>query len=300
MKDFTDKTELLTYIKQAIDIESNKLSQQNLIKEYYSNSEERKPQLVLQTEPRNELADGDDTCKVVAYLMFAFAGVIIVISIGMCMAVDCANPEEFWPMVLSMAAICIAIGIPCYRHSANRIKEHETAVQRVRKNNESLQVQYDYDMQIWQASNDEAYAYFSKPLAETQAVLERIYAADVIYPKYRTLPALTSIYEYLITGRCEELTGPHGAYNLYEDELRKDTIISQMNLVVQNLEQIKANQYMLYEQVQKIQTNTQAALYELQSIRGYTADLTDLAALSAYYSRINASNTRALTYCYGL
>ena len=49
------------------------------------------------------------------------------------------------------------------------------------------------------------------------------------------------------------MIGPHGAYNMYEDEMRKDTVISQLNTVIANLEQIKQNQYMLYQQVKAIQ-----------------------------------------------
>ena len=89
---------------------------------------------------------------------------------------------------------------------------------------------------------------FDKHLKKSKALLSSFYNnKELIYPKYHNLPALTSIYEYLVTGRCDELTGPHGAYNLYEDEVRKDTVISQLNLVIDNLEKIKQNQYMLYQ-----------------------------------------------------
>lgn len=179
-------------------------------------------------------------------------------------------------------------------------KKHEHDVQCVQENNKKLQKQYYSELCSWQAENDEAHSYFAKPLAETQEVLKNLYSADVIYPKYRNLPALTSIYEYLITGRCEELTGPHGAYNLYEDEVRKDMIISQMNQVIQNLEQIKANQYKLYEEVCRIRENTQAAVNELRAIHGYAVELTGLASLTAYYAGIAASNTNAMMYYHRL
>ena len=140
------------------------------------------------------------------------------------------------------------------------------------------------------------HAYMSKPLAESRALLDRYYASDVIYPKYRTLPALTSIYEYFMTGRCTELTGPHGAYNLYEDELRKDTVISQLNTVIENLEQIRQNQYMLYQQVKAIQENTATIASELQQIKGYTVQIAQLTALNAYYAALTERNTRITMY----
>lgn len=123
-----------------------------------------------------------------------------------------------------------------------------------------------------------------------------MYDKGIIYRKYCTLPALTSIYEYFITGRCTELTGPHGAYNLYEDELRKDTVISQLNTVIENLEQIKQNQYLLYQQVKAIQENTSAIASELRQIKGYTVAIAQLTVLNAYYAALNERNTRITMY----
>lgn len=204
----------------------------------------------------------------------------------------------------------ILFGIPSallIRHVLKKDEECEAKegafaneVSLVEEENKKRKTEYRKQLVYWNDANAEAHKYFEKPLAETQAVLDKIYSADIIYPKYRNLPALTSMYEYLITGRCEELTGPHGAYNLYEDELRKDTIISQMNLVIQNLEQIKSNQYMLYEQVKKIQAASRAAVAELRAIHGYAANIADYASLTAYYAGITAVNTSVSDYCHTL
>lgn len=131
---------------------------------------------------------------------------------------------------------------------------------------------------------------------ETHALLERLYDKNIIYRKYCPLPALTSMYEYFVTGRCTELTGPHGAYNMYEDEVRKDTVISQLNTVIENLEQIKQNQYMLYQQVKSINENTQVITSELRQIKGYTVQIAQLSALNAYYAALNERNTRITMY----
>ena len=137
-------------------------------------------------------------------------------------------------------------------------------------------------------------------LLETQTALKNLYNLDYIYPKYRNLTALTSIYEYFATGRCSELTGPHGAYNLYEDEVRKDMIIAQLNTVIENLEQIKQNQYKLYQQVQGILRNTQAVTAELYALTGYAAALTELTLVNTFYNGVSAVNSRSLLYCRSL
>ncbi|MBE5778815.1 MAG: hypothetical protein E7331_05725 [Clostridiales bacterium] len=136
-----------------------------------------------------------------------------------------------------------------------------------------------------------------KPYQESQALLEKLYASDVIFPKYRNLPALTSISEYLITGRCDSLTGPHGAYNLYEEEIRQNTVIAQLNVVIRNLEQIKQNQYLLYEQVSQINRVAQGVYSELRQIKNYSASIAASSALTAYYAGRNERHNRISMYC---
>ena len=309
MKEFTSKKELLEYIGQAIEVESNVLSQQNLIKEYDENSEQRKPTLnqeehiesSIDVSKEKDKASEQGCSSMVAFLVAGMSALI-----SWCLS-------QFFTVILGwfIAIIAAVVGVEYMRMSRTNKKEadywteqkkeqDEADIQRVNAANVQLREQYNHDLALWQAENDEAHSYFAKPLAETQEVLKNLYSADVIYPKYRNLPALTSIYEYLITGRCEELTGPHGAYNLYEDEVRKDMIISQMNQVIQNLEQIKANQYKLYEEVCRIRENTQAAVNELRAIHGYAVELTGLASLTAYYAGIAAANTNVMMYYHRL
>ena len=47
--------------------------------------------------------------------------------------------------------------------------------------------------------------------------------------------AIASFYEYLMAGRCTSLEGTGGAYNLYENEIRMNQIISQLDTVITSL-----------------------------------------------------------------
>mgnify|MGYP007024707781 CR=1 FL=1 len=49
------------------------------------------------------------------------------------------------------------------------------------------------------------------------------------FPKYRNLVAVSQIYEYILSGRCTELGGYQGAYNLYEQETRMDIVIMRLD-----------------------------------------------------------------------
>lgn len=171
---------------------------------------------------------------------------------------------------------------------------------------------------------DAAVEMLDKEIAEAEKLLKELfkarntlYAYNVVFPKYRNIVALSTFCEYLMTGRCATLEGANGAYNLYESECRADMIISQLSVVIESLEQIKQNQYLIYSELQSIRSdladlnNTMnAALKSIQSIDATTAkisgqmdkisDNTDViahnTAVAAYYSKVNAELTNALGF----
>lgn len=307
----TSKEGLLEYLKQAINVESAVLSQKNLIQEYDENSEERKPQLKLLDAPEmpqvtceleyseketyNNFLAGGITCSVFGGIMFICA--LYGASIGS------DSTLAFFGVTAVIIGITALLLWIAYRMRKNVKDNYDYVMDRyyskidaTKEKNERIQSKYSKDMDIWENSNESAHAYFEKPLKETQAVLDKLYSVNVIYPKYRNLPALTCIYEYLVTGRCDELAGPHGAYNLYEDEVRQNMVISQLNAIMENLEQIKGNQYLLYEQLTKIRRESEEITHELRMIHGYAAALTEISLFNTYYAGISAANSTALAY----
>ena len=142
----------------------------------------------------------------------------------------------------------------------------------------------------------------------------KLYAFDVVFGKYRNIVALATFFEYLVSGRCTALEGPNGAYNIYEAEIRANQIIGQLTKIVQSLEDIKENQYLIYSQLQE----TNATLHQLNNtmnnvssslhnISGYmeivadnTAVIAHNTAVNAYYSKINAQLTNSLGYMIAL
>lgn len=69
-------------------------------------------------------------------------------------------------------------------------------------------------------------------------LLDKVYLRNIIFPKYRNFAAIAQIYEYLLSGRCTQLEGPNGAYNLYESELRQNVIISELNEINNQLSRL--------------------------------------------------------------
>ena len=297
--------DLLHYIKSAIEIETDKATQKQIISEYAAYSEQKKPKIVTQAEPEKPVWHFENREENATMLLVTgIFTVLFCVSFGfVCLAFDMPGFGIF----LLLCCIPALLLFNPFIKERSRYKEEAKLyseicknidVQRdkIRKQNQNSEDAYHKNIGVWRTATQEMNAALNARLAKTNSLSDRFYASDVIYPKYRNLPALTSIYEYLITGRCEGLTGPHGAYNLYEDEMRKDTVISQLNTVIENLEQIKNNQYMLYQQVKEIRQNTDTIISELQQIGTYTVQIAQLTALNTYYAAMNERNTRITMY----
>lgn len=115
---------------------------------------------------------------------------------------------------------------------------------------------------------------------DSKHFLSEIYSKNIIFPKYRNLVMVCSLYEYICAGRCTMLEGHEGAYNILEMEIRLDRIITQLDTVVAKLEQIKNNQYMLYSAIQesnrqavRIVESTQRMADSLQGLSGQAEEL---------------------------
>lgn len=316
-----ENQELLQYMKDAIMQETDILQQERIMAEFDTYQNARKPVLREESKPQPPVRKEYDQPLLALILTIILA----VIGLGILFAgingiSDANDMMEYYAddyftqksassdkgiatfgVISGILCLLIGVAASCYIYKKRKARREEnenadyayrTSCQQIDKRNKDAAAAYDRNLRDWNDTNTEMHSFMQKPLDESRALLQRYYSGSVIYPKYCTLPALTSIYEYFVTGRCTELTGPHGAYNLYEDELRKDTVISQLNTVIENLEKIRHNQYMLYQQVKSINENTNTIVSELQQIKGYTIQLTQLTALNAYYAALNERNTR--------
>lgn len=295
-----EKQKLLDYIKTAIDVETDIETQNQISAEYQTWIAAKEPILIKKEPQKPAYLDESGNDKGVAGFGI---GMGILMGIGGFLSMV-AMPESL--ILIIFGLIVVALSIWMIKVGADRIryiKEHNNneaiafwkRTEKIKSENAENEKRYYQNHTEWQKLREEIDKKLETPHQQSLDIREKLYARNVMYPKYQNLPALTSIYEYFITGRCEELTGPHGAYNMYEDEMRKDTVISQLGTVIANLEQIKQNQYMLYQQVKTIQKTASVIGNELAQIRGYTAALTELSAMNAYYNAVSARNSRIMT-----
>ena len=140
------------------------------------------------------------------------------------------------------------------------------------------------------------YELASKAYRELLIFKERFYQADIIFEKYRNMPAVTTIYEYLMAGRCSHLEGTDGAYNLYESELRANTIISKLDVVIEKLEEIKQAQYMLCSILQRVSTTLRSIDKKLDTACESLSHIDESVAEIKKTSEIIADNTAVTAY----
>lgn len=133
---------------------------------------------------------------------------------------------------------------------------------------------YDRDSSLVMARHNEA-------LLSLQKALHELYAQNVVYPKYRNIVAITTISEYLMSGRCSALEGSEGAYNLFESEIRQNIVINQLSVIIDNLEQIRNNQFMLYQELAKANSTIDSILHEIKAVNKNTK-------LTAYFAGVTA------------
>lgn len=124
-----------------------------------------------------------------------------------------------------------------------------------------------------------------RPKENVKKLLDKVYSKNIIFPKYRNFAAIAQIYEYLLSGRCDQLEGPYGAYNLYENELRQNIIIDRLDEIIYQLERLNGAMGTMCNAIQE----TNSLLGKINSTLGRIEANT---ALTAYNSQCIAHNTR--------
>ncbi len=134
-----------------------------------------------------------------------------------------------------------------------------------------------------------------KQLQSTKNNLEKMYSRDIVYPKYRGLVPVCSIYEYLASGRCGDLGS---AYNMYEQEVFNKSVLTGINDVISNLQTAQHSQYILCSELrraneksdyllsetQKLTESVSAMSQHAQEISGKLDELSSSSAVAAYSS----------------
>ncbi|MBE5868127.1 MAG: hypothetical protein E7293_04095 [Lachnospiraceae bacterium] len=199
-------------------------------------------------------------------IAFAFATVIVFLFAGI-----------FWaalPIVAILTCIALIPDLLDYRSSMKSYQEdmkkyeNATSADIRRVEHERLA-----KTEIWNQINC-----IKKELFKTKDVLNSLYALDIIHPSYRNLVAVCSFHDYLDKGICTQLTGHGGAYAFFEEELRFRRIETQLDIIIDKLDEIIVNQHQLASLIQegniainKIMQQNNQMVSTLDGIRENTA-----------------------------
>ena len=173
-----------------------------------------------------------------------------------------------------------------YQKYKQAMETHRVAVANAEKEHSNKMQLYSQRKAEYNRETNEQLQKFNEVKTTLQASLTKLYAQNIVYAKYRNLVAISTIYEYFDSGRCTELEGPNGAYNMYEGELRSNIIICSLSQIISDLGQIKNGQYALYEQIRRSNENVTHLLNNIYNAQMLTAYYAEAAAIAASADRI--------------
>lgn len=289
--------DLKAYTARAVELESAIYTQKKLMEEHQKVIRKERPAAPrtpnLQHPVKPIKPNTPDTKS----------GGIDLIIVGCLVCVGCIGMMAAVPALGIFMIIACAIGFGSILSGRSRDSEN------ARKANEQYErdlQEYNQKLAQYQSNYQKAYEHYSTMmekynvrvdeydqkgtqitqkhydvLASLETALQEFYDQNVIFPKYRNMVAITTINEYLMSGRCYELEGPNGAYNLYEMELRQNIIIGQLSSIISSLEQIRNNQFSLYKELVQANTTVKEILYEVHGVNENTR-------LTAYFAGVTA------------
>lgn len=133
-----------------------------------------------------------------------------------------------------------------YKSNQRWLQESEGELKRLQK---ELQVM-NLELTEYNQASDIALAKMAQEIVDlenflntTKSNLKATYAQNILHPNYQNWVAASTIYEYLDIGRCYELKGTDGAYNLYERELLAKKILDSLSAIHSSINHHGSNIY---------------------------------------------------------
>lgn len=210
-----------------------------------------------------------------------------------------ANPDFSFTNCAIWALIGFGAGFFIYVFCSGGIKKDAEARARNKHVNENNKYIEAKNQEIFAKSQAQLellqleISHAENALHETQDVLNKFYHSNVIYKKYWGIVPISTFLEYFESGRCQTLPE---AYDRYEQDLVLNRILTKFDDIIQCLDKIEGNQYMLAESLresnQSIQRLSSIASSQTQKLEQITSNQ----EVADYYNRINAMNTSYLAW----
>lgn len=280
---------LMTYLRNIISLEQARYVQGQLLQRLHAAAvPPRKAPICMPQKPKQkwDVADGSiaDGAKLGAMLGCVIGFVVLYAALEW---IDSFLAAIIGGAVVGAflgAAVAGMVGMARNRADYTKAKaeypkklaQYTAAVEQDRPRYQRELKRYEYCKELEKQTSDKK--------RETERVLQQLYDRGLLYSKYRNVVAVCSIYEYLESGRCTELTGPDGAYNKFDTELQVRRIEGKLDIVIQKLDEIRTTQEVLCSMVEAGNRLTGELI-------GKTSESIRLQEYSAEQSAIAAYNT---------
>ena len=297
-----EPNDLKEYLEIVVNMEKNIYLQDRLISQMRRRISElgklhdyQKP-----TEPKDET--GKPFMGVIMGAGSAFAGLLLLLwGVGLCHG-GIGEMLLGWIVVLFGAVICLGSIINAIwevGESYKKIKSYtraerayDSAMEEYERKTHADQIRVQKEMLEAEILSDELKA-LEIQNGNSKENLKKIYDLGIVFPKYRNLSMICSIYEYIDAKRCTSLGD---AYNILEGEMRLDRIIMQMDQIITQLNMVQKYQFMLYTVVQEMNEKSDRLL---NSAKDMVSRMQDIYAQSQQWNeRITAAerNTELAAY----
>lgn len=300
---------LIQYVKSIYKMESSLFMMDNLYEELSEKAEEYRNydgESIYDYESKPTFDDISGYFVGVPVLAFAVLGLIFRIFAGWIFTTPSESIHVLFYLIsialnfIVDAFFCILIGaviglvigiilfLLIYLFNVKQWKKSKLDTNKV---NKSIIEQNQKDIAVFQNKAkllDEQVEIIGEKYNETCDLLDSYYKLGIIHPKYRNFIAISSIYEYLTTGRCKQLQGHGEAYDTFEYETRLNRIITQLDDIIERLDEIRDTQYQLFNAVQNGFKQSNALLND--AIKGIDR-LESSQKINNYYSEISARNS---------
>lgn len=318
---------LKEYLKNVAELESSIYNQKEILENSKAVFSKNKPTMQTVTKrtaaypPKPvSLEKGDyrsaerkekDSRRGIARLVSACVFMII----GIIMLIASVCEVDGWPWFLVGGIACIVLPFiafmvlpganwtsdECVQNYEKAMAEYQAQCEQINQKNAALEkdfenrqrkanAEFDKKRKIYEENSREITTKLNSNLSETERILKSYYDKDIIFEKYRNLVAMTTMYEYFASGRCSELEGPNGAYNLFEQETRQNVIITNLQDINQHLGDIKNNQFVLYQAMNQGLETMNKISADISAMANSVKSIEQASQITAYFAEISARN----------
>lgn len=298
-----DKEELLKYLNQVFDAEIM-IHEQSRIKEYI-NKEIRGYEADIKEVQKTPLIEHKDEWSIKKPKMPTVFWLIMLVNIHVTLIslLECLIEQRLSIVLIISIIVWIVQFVVKRKITKEDIEAQKWEIERhneyADEKNEKTKATIERQTRAYSEKLSKARQLYTKnemSIKETRESLAELYDLNIVYPKYRKLSAIAMFIEYLSSGRCSELEGAYGAYNVFEEEVKSRIIIAKLDEIGSRLDSIRENQRFMYDAIYDSNKKTE---YIMHDMKRNLLNIENNTATSQYYEEITAKNTAMLTMAEG-